>query len=216
MTTVRNDKFGDAVSAQHSMSPAADRTDNSVEDRILDAARSCLLDFGLRRTTLAEIARRAGVSRPTVYRRWPDTDSVLADLLTREIRAAIPDTRGVGPIRPLLVSAVTAAAYDIGTHPIFEKVLRTDPEIFITYIVDRLGTSQRVILDVLVTAIEQGQHDGSVRTGDPRALAAFVLLTAQSTVQSVRMISEVVDHRTLLDELGHAVDSYLAPTERRP
>ncbi len=45
----------------------------SVDDQILDAARSCVLDFGLRRTTLAEVARRAGVSRPTVYRRWPDT-----------------------------------------------------------------------------------------------------------------------------------------------
>lgn len=196
------------------MSPDSERSGDSIEDKILDAARSCLLDFGLRRTTLAEIARRAGVSRPTVYRRWPDTDSVLADLLTREIRAALPDTRGVGPTRPLLVSAVVAAAHDIGTHPIFEKVLRTDPEVFITYIVDRLGTSQRVILDILVTAIEQGQNDGSIRAGNPHTLAAFILLTAQSTVQSVRMISEVVDHRALLDELGQAIDSYLAPTER--
>lgn len=214
MKPVRNDTFGDAVSPQHPLSPDSERPGDSIEDKILDAARSCLLDFGLRRTTLAEIARRAGVSRPTVYRRWPDTDSVLADLLTREIRAALPDTRGVGPTRTLLVSAVVAAAYDIGAHPIFEKVLRTDPEVFITYIVDRLGTSQRVILDVLVTAIEQGQSDGSIRAGNPHALAAFILLTAQSTVQSVRMISEIVDHRALLDELGHAIDSYLAPTER--
>ncbi|TCN43371.1 TetR family transcriptional regulator [Rhodococcus sp. SMB37] len=214
MKPVRNDTFGDAVSPQHPLSPDSERPGDSIEDKILDAARSCLVDFGLRRTTLAEIARRAGVSRPTVYRRWPDTDSVLADLLTREIRAALPDTRGVGPTRTLLVSAVVAAAYDIGAHPIFEKVLRTDPEVFITYIVDRLGTSQRVILDVLVTAIEQGQSDGSIRAGNPHALAAFILLTAQSTVQSVRMISEIVDHRALLDELGHAIDSYLAPTER--
>lgn len=125
MTPVRNDTFGEAISPQHPLSPDSERPSDSIEDKILDAARSCLLDFGLRRTTLAEIARRAGVSRPTVYRRWPDTDSVLADLLTREIRAALPDTRGIGPTRPLLVSAVIAAAYDIGTHPIFEKVLRT-------------------------------------------------------------------------------------------
>ncbi|HET8993000.1 MAG TPA: TetR/AcrR family transcriptional regulator [Rhodococcus sp. (in: high G+C Gram-positive bacteria)] len=213
MTPVRNDTFSDAPS-RHPLSPDSDPPGDSIENKILDAARSCLLDFGLRRTTLAEIARRAGVSRPTVYRRWPDTDSVLADLLTREIRAALPDTHGVGPTRPLLVSAVVTAAHDIGTHPIFEKILRTDPEVLITYIVDRLGTSQRAILDVLVSAITQGQSDGSVRGGDPHTLAAFVLLTAQSTVQSVRMISEFVDHRALLDELGHAIDSYLAPAER--
>ena len=39
-----------------------------VGDRILTAAASCVRDFGVRRVTLAEIARRAGVSRPTVYR----------------------------------------------------------------------------------------------------------------------------------------------------
>ena len=53
-----------------------------VGDRILAAAASCVIDFGVDRVTLAEIARRAGVSRPTVYRRWPDTRSVLAALLT--------------------------------------------------------------------------------------------------------------------------------------
>jgi AcrR family transcriptional regulator len=42
----------------------------SVQDRILAAAASCVVDFGVERVTLAEIARRAGVSRPTVYRRW--------------------------------------------------------------------------------------------------------------------------------------------------
>jgi AcrR family transcriptional regulator len=49
-----------------------------IADRILAAAASCVIDFGVERVTLAEIARRAGVSRPTVYRRWPDTRSVLA------------------------------------------------------------------------------------------------------------------------------------------
>ena len=59
-----------------------------VGDRILAAAASCVRDFGIERVTLAEIARRAGVSRPTVYRRWPDTRSILASLLTDRIVGA--------------------------------------------------------------------------------------------------------------------------------
>lgn len=54
-------------------------------ERILAAAASCVVDFGVDRVTLAEIARRAGVSRPTVYRRWPDTRSIVAALLTRHV-----------------------------------------------------------------------------------------------------------------------------------
>ncbi|NCL72581.1 TetR family transcriptional regulator [Rhodococcus sp. YH1] len=189
----------------------------TVENQILDATRSCLLDFGLRRTTLAEVARRAGVSRPTVYRRWPDTRALVADLLTREIRAVLPDLRGEGPVRPRVVRAVVTAVDEIGTHPLFEKILRSDPDLLMTYIVDRLGTSQHAVLEVLTGALVLGQRDGTVRAGDVRALAAFVLLTAQSVVQSAGMVTEVVDRAALLAELAHAVDTYLAPSgEDRP
>ena len=41
-------------------------------DAYLDAARDCILDVGWRRTTLTEVARRAGVSRMTIYRTWAD------------------------------------------------------------------------------------------------------------------------------------------------
>src|SRR3954447_22255609 len=54
------------------------------EDGSLDAAREAILAVGWSRTTLTDIARRAGVSRMTLYRRWPDTQTLLADLMTRE------------------------------------------------------------------------------------------------------------------------------------
>src|SRR4051795_13702635 len=54
------------------------------DDAYLDAAREAILAVGWSRTTLTDIARRAGVSRMTLYRRWPDTQTLLADLMTRE------------------------------------------------------------------------------------------------------------------------------------
>ena len=66
----------------------------------LDAARACILDVGWRRTTLTEVARRAGVSRMTIYRAWPDMPAVLGDLMTREwsevVARAVSDDRGEG------------------------------------------------------------------------------------------------------------------------
>src|SRR6187200_1002769 len=53
-------------------------------DAYLDAARDCILDVGWRRTTLTEVARRAGVSRMTIYRTWADMPTLLGDLMTRE------------------------------------------------------------------------------------------------------------------------------------
>ena len=51
---------------------------------LLDAARASILAVGWRRSTLTDVARRAGVSRMTIYRRWPDMQTLLADLLVRE------------------------------------------------------------------------------------------------------------------------------------
>ncbi|MBM4523486.1 TetR family transcriptional regulator [Rhodococcus hoagii] len=183
----------------------------SVDDQILDAARSCVLDFGLRRTTLAEVARRAGVSRPTVYRRWPDTRAVVADLLTREIRVVIPDMDGDEPARVQLVRAVVEVATGMREHPLFVKILRSDPDLLMTYIVDRLGTSQRVIVERVSQAVAAGQIDGSIRAGDPVHIAAMVLLIAQSAVQSAGMVAEVLPPEALTAELAVAVDTYLAP-----
>src|SRR6476659_6772036 len=58
--------------------------DPGPQTAYLDAARACILDVGWRRTTLTEVARRAGVSRMTIYRTWPDMAAVLSDLMTRE------------------------------------------------------------------------------------------------------------------------------------
>src|SRR6195952_3859422 len=70
------------TSIRHKASAAG--ADASPDDAYLDAARSAILAVGWSRTTLTDIARRAGVSRMTLYRRWPDTQTLLADLMTRE------------------------------------------------------------------------------------------------------------------------------------
>ena len=54
------------------------------KDRILAAARETILSVGWKRATLTDVARRAELSRMTVYRAYPDMQSILADLMTRE------------------------------------------------------------------------------------------------------------------------------------
>ncbi len=51
-----------------------ERTD---EEKILDAARECVLEVGVTATSLTAVAKRAGVSRMTLYRRWPDARSLV-------------------------------------------------------------------------------------------------------------------------------------------
>src|SRR3954470_23222076 len=72
----------------------ADRADaQRTTEAILDAARDVVVETGVRRATLSEISRRAGVSRMTVYRRSPDVTAVLRELMTREFGAGVAAAR---------------------------------------------------------------------------------------------------------------------------
>jgi AcrR family transcriptional regulator len=184
---------------------------STVEDRILDAAAACVAAYGVDRVTLAEIARRARVSRPTIYRRWPDTRSILAALLTARITGvldAVP-SRGVG--RAALVERIVTVAERLRRDELIMSVLHRAPELAMVYIAERLGTSQQILIDAVGGELKLAQDEGSVRPGDPRQLAAMCLLITQSTIQSAQMVEPILDADALAVELAHSLNGYLKP-----
>lgn len=54
-----------------------------ARDLLLDAAEACLEGKGLASTTMEDIARQAGVSRATVYRYFPNRESVVSGVILR-------------------------------------------------------------------------------------------------------------------------------------
>ena len=106
-----------------------------------------MLAYGVDRVTLAEIARRARVSRPTIYRRWPDTRvgaGGAADLADRR-RARRRAQRGVG--REALVERIVGVAERLRRDDVVMSVLHSAPELAMVYIAERLGTSQQILID---------------------------------------------------------------------
>lgn len=197
----------------------------NVEDEILDAARACVEAFGVRRTTLTDVARRAGVSRPTVYRRWPDVTALVADLLTRELRRiliaeeeevaaereAAAGTGEAENTRTQLVRHAAGVARAMLAHPLVNRIVDTEPELLATYTFHRLGSSHRAAFELLEPAIAAGQAEGSVREGDPGVLAHLFMVTVQNTVTSHRLFADVLDQDGLVDELSVLLDGYLRP-----
>jgi AcrR family transcriptional regulator len=184
---------------------------SSVGDRILEAAAHCVVTYGVDRVTLAEIARRARVSRPTVYRRWPDIRSVLAALLTARIVGALDAVPSRGVTREALVERVVALADHLRNDDVVMSVLNEAPELTMVYLTERLGTSQQILIDTLAAEIKLAQEEGSVRPGEPRQLAAMCLLIARSTIQSGQIVAPILDTRALDVELTHCLNGYLKP-----
>ena len=182
-----------------------------IGDRILEAAASCVLAYGVERVTLAEIARRAGVSRPTIYRRWADTRSLLAALLTARIVGVLRDVPVRGAGRAALVERIVTVAERLRHDDVVMSVFHNAPELAMVYIAERLGTSQQILIDAVAAELKVAQREGSVRAGDPRQLAAMCLLITQSTIQSAQIVEPILDADALAVELTHSLNGYLRP-----
>jgi len=182
-----------------------------AEDSLLDAARTCILAVGWKRTTLTDVARRAGVSRMTIYRRWPDMQTLLADLMTREWAAVVADAAVVGdsPVDRLARGVVRTVSALRG-NALFAKIVEVDPELLLPYLLDRRGRSQDSILEMLEALIVDGQREKQVRPGDPVLIARTVLLTAQGFVLSTAtMTDDVLDAEAFDAELCSLLERYL-------
>lgn len=65
--------------------------DPSTDDRIVAAAAELLLERGFDKTTVDEVATRAGVGKATVYRRWPSKDDLAVSAMERLFNAEFPE-----------------------------------------------------------------------------------------------------------------------------
>jgi AcrR family transcriptional regulator len=197
------------------------------DDPYLDAARATILAVGWRRSTLTDVARRAGVSRMTIYRRWPDMQGLLADLMVREWGALVGHALDAED-RPLdrrtIAEAVVACLSRIRddelfrkiveVDELFRKIVEVDPDLLLPYLIERRGRTQDLVLDVLSRALADGQHRtrGAVRAGDPVVLAGTLLLTLHGFLVSAPTMTPDLATLDVLDaELTDLIERYLRP-----
>lgn len=186
------------------------------EQAYLDAARDCILDVGWRRTTLTEVARRAGVSRMTIYRTWSDMPRLLADLMTREwstvVAASLAEEDAAAPTIERLVGDIVTTIARLRENELFVRIVDLDPELLLPYLLSRRGRSQDAILELTVRAIREGQADGTVRAGNPEAMARAMLLAGHGFVLSAQtMVDDDVSSDDLDAELALALTRSLQP-----
>lgn len=68
--------------------------DPSFDQKIMEAARSLLAEVGYEATSIQGIAKRAGVSAPAIYRRWPTKPALIEDAVFHLDEFELPETTG--------------------------------------------------------------------------------------------------------------------------
>jgi len=212
------------LSIRHKDAPAEAST-TPADDGYLDAARDAILAVGWRRTTLTDIARRAGVSRMTLYRRWPDTQTMLADLMTREWGRVVNEAVGsldpnADPLHRITVGVV-ATVRGLRADELLRRIIDLDPEVLLPYLLDRRGRSQEHLATSLAGLIRKGQRHGSIRDGDADLLARSLVLACHGFALSAHTMTDPAgdavtpsrdaDVSAFDSELGHLVERFLKP-----
>jgi AcrR family transcriptional regulator len=104
-------------------------------ERIVEAALACFAELGIRRTSMDDIARAAGVGRTTVFRRFDSKDRLVQTVMLRVVGQATTRVQAVfesaRDLETGLTEALVVAVKELRDHPLFAKVLRTEPESFL-------------------------------------------------------------------------------------
>jgi TetR/AcrR family transcriptional regulator len=112
----------------------AGNLDESTEfDRtILDTARAVFETYGMRRANIEDVAARAGVSRSTIYRRFPTKDKLFEQVVRREAELFFSTldqaTSGCNP-QEAVIEAFALGVRLVQDSPLYSRIVESEPEL---------------------------------------------------------------------------------------
>lgn len=161
---------------------------NKLDDRdpVLDAALTAFLDFGIRRTSMGEIARRAGISPATLYRRHAQKSDVVLAVGLREAQRDLGyiDHKIDVTAPPLeqLTQLYTVVSHRLRSNELLQRVLATEPET----VLPRLTLEAGALLDMgrgyLAAFLTRLQTEGHLPAYDVGPVADWMTRLAQSEI----------------------------------
>ena len=161
---------------------------STLDDRdpVLDAALAAFLDFGIRRTSMGEIARRAAISPATLYRRYAQKSDVVMAVGLREAQRELSYIdHMVDPTAPpleQLVQLYNAVTHRLRDNELLQRVLATEPET----VLPRLTLEAAPLLDIgrgyLAGFLTRLQADGHLPAYDVTPVADLLTRVTQSEI----------------------------------
>jgi AcrR family transcriptional regulator len=186
-----------------------------ARDRILDATEACLRRDGIRRTTVAGVAQRAGLSRAYLYRFFPDKATLLSAALIRRDSAFWDDAHERISAAPDVAGMVTEAVLlsrRAPLGPLAMELAVAEPaayaEVMGTYVHELVPG----LLDFWVEHLGAAQERGLVRADlDLETAAEWVIRVLASLVSVPGRTVDADDPESLRKHLATFLAPALAP-----
>ncbi|MFE2998772.1 TetR/AcrR family transcriptional regulator [Nocardia sp. NPDC059246] len=190
------------------------RTDaaDDIETRILDAALVQFQKVGVKKTTIEDVAKQAGVDRVTVYRRLGSRDDLVQAVVSREVGnllaelSSMPDRHDdlPGLVADIFVTVITRWR----AHPLVERLLAVEPDRILVKLTVEGTTTFAMSVAATIQILERAAARGLFEA--PADLAARTEIGCR-IVHSLILVGGGAATLETPDELGEFARTYLVP-----
>jgi TetR/AcrR family transcriptional repressor of uid operon len=143
--------------------------DDETSTRILDAAYELFCRIGIHRTTMDDVARRAGVSRITVYRRFATKNTLVDHVVRREIRRYfdqfLVDIEHAETAADRVVLGFVSSLRAIRRNPLIGGLMAADPDALVPSVMRDGGRTLATVRAFVAGQLRSEQDAGNV-SGD--------------------------------------------------
>lgn len=148
-------------------------------DPVLDAVERCLTRYGIRRTSMTDIARELGVARTTLYRQVGSLEEAISLVTSRrfhrfldEVVALAAGGIDIDTFVKVIVRTVRTALDD----PVAQRVMRDEPELLGEYLASgSLQTLASQIIELITPVLAAAAAADIIRTTDPAMTAGWLV-----------------------------------------
>jgi AcrR family transcriptional regulator len=158
-------------------------------DPFLDATSRCFARYGVRRTSVQDVAHELGVNRTTVYRQVGNIEQQAMLLAARDahrVLAALP-ARISFPVGPHTVVELTATLVrEARAHPVLAKMLADERDLIGSFVAqdvpELMERATAAVAPLVALAMNTSTGTGQLARRDPVALAQWLVRIAASLI----------------------------------
>lgn len=190
---------------------------DATTTRLLDAAYEQFCRMGIRRSTMEDVARRAGVARITVYRRFDNKDALVQHVIRREFRRYfdqfIVDIRQADSVAERVVVGFVSSLQAIRHNPLIGGLLETEPDSVIPSMTNDGGQTLATIQRFVADRLRREQRGGHVSEDvQVEVVAELMVRTAASFLLIPSHVVDLDDE----SQLRNLATTFLVPMLRPP
>ncbi|WP_067572384.1 TetR/AcrR family transcriptional regulator [Nocardia acidivorans] len=175
------------------------------QSKVLDAALVAFLDFGIKRTSMVEVARRGGLSLATLYRRFAGKSDLIQAVGLRQARQFIADADAAvqaeierdASAQDQIVALFIAFIEGLRGNQLLVRLLKTEPETVLPYLTVQGAPVIELGRDYLAEFITRLQSEGKLPEYDPLPLAEMIARSALSLALTPQTVIPLDDEAAL-------------------